>query len=153
MSAPYFLYTWNVPVGHEVPATITVRAETPEQGHEIVAKEVASLQSLHRSIQPQEITDAYGRDSAESFKSEIGFKLRIIAATTLGMRINEVEEIYDNELPKRIAALLALMRVTIEPSTKPQFRLDCKPTIAHYVPIGYTPLGYIPGPYRPSKKQ
>jgi hypothetical protein len=105
-------------------------------------------------MQPQEITHAYGRDSAESLKSETGFKLRIIAATTLGMRINEVtDQIYDNELPKRIAALLALMRVVIEPSTKPQCRWDREPTIAHHVPIGYTPLGYIPGPYRPSKKQ
>jgi hypothetical protein len=132
MSAPYFLYTWNVPIGHEVPAKITVRAETPEKGHRMVANEVANLQSLHRNIQPQELTEAYSRDSAESLKNFACFKLRIIAATTLGKHIKEVtDEIYDNELPKRITALLAQAQVTIEPSTKPQCLWECEPKITH----------------------
>jgi hypothetical protein len=141
MSAPYFLYTWNVPLCHETtPATISVRAETPEHARQLVAKEVANLQSLHRDIKPQEVSHAYGRESAESLKSTTGYKLKIIAATANGLRINEVsQEIYDSGLPLRICALLALMKTVAEPSTKPRWSWDSEPTICHPVPIGYVP--------------
>ncbi len=141
MSAPYFLYTWNVPLCHETtPATIAVRAETPEQARRLIANEVANLQSLHRSIKPQEVSHPYGRESAESLKWQTGNKLRIIAATTLGMRIKEVsEEINRSDLSSRISALLELMKTVVEPSTKPRWSWDSEPTICHPVPIGYVP--------------
>jgi hypothetical protein len=142
MSASYFLYTWSVPLYEEtIPAKISVRAEKPERARQLVAKEVAKLQSLYRDIKPQEVSHDYGRDSADSLKSTAGYKLQIIAATTLEVRIKEVsEEIYTGGLlPERISALLERIEPDFEPSTKPRWSWDSEITICHPVPIGYVP--------------
>jgi hypothetical protein len=137
MSAQFFLYTWKVPVGHETTdATITVRAETPDQAILAVKNETAGLARLYNSIDPWSIDNKYGRESAESLKTETGSKLRIIAATVLGIPIGQTkDELTSPVLSGGIVELLQRIQPTVEPTFTPSFRWDREPQISHYVPV------------------
>ena len=134
MSAQYFLYTWSVPVGQTTTnAEILVRAETPEKARLAIKNEAISLKSLYNSICLKSISDKYGRESAESLKSNTGYKLRILAAATLGVNISQaVDEMQSPEIPNAIVKILESIEPLIEPTFTPKLSWDREPEIIYH---------------------
>ena len=136
MCSPFFNYTWTLDVGHEIPATISVRSESIEKARNTIASHISGLANHLASIGKCDSTDPRALDAAASLSGDIKHKLRISAAASVGIPMNEFR---DQLSPKNIAfaldKLLQVVQPTIEPADAPKFGWDREPVFVHYVPL------------------
>ena len=135
MCSPLFNYTWTLDVGHDIPATISVRGTSPETARQTVVHHISGLDKSLASIDTRDTTDPRALDAAATLRSDISRKLRISAAAAVGIPMNSFrDQISATHIAFALDKLLQTVVPAVEPSEQPRFAWDREPTFTHYIP-------------------
>jgi hypothetical protein len=132
MSSAFFLYTWTLHVGHEIPAKVSVRAESLERARQTIASHITGLGNLRGTIDTTGMTNPRGLEEAESLRSEINRKLCICAAAAVGIPMNEFcHQISGKNISVALDKILQIVTPTVKKTHAPYFTWHLEPTIFH----------------------
>lgn len=123
MCSPLNTYTWSLFVGHEMPATISVVANSIDMARFSIKIDVLNLDSKLETIK-----------DCHADREAILRKLRLTAAAAIGISMNDFcHQISSEAITLPLNNLLKMVKPTVEPVTDPSKQAWGNVPVFHHV--------------------